>query len=766
QISLGPLDSGLLDYLSQNKRPVWEALIQTRVVTPGLNVNEAPPVTGRFSIVGKHVVFSPRFPFEHGLTLEVRFRPAGLPEQLTHPGPLTNRLKTPGTISNPKAAIETIYPTSGILSENHLKFYLHFTHPMERGAAYESISLIDAESDQPVTLPFLELGEELWDRSGKRLTLFFDPGRVKRELQPRDEVGPAIVSGRSYLLRVDRAWRDADGQPMLNAFEKRFTVGPPDYDQPDPTQWKIEVPNPGSLDPLTIRLGEPLDHGMLHRVINVASADGTIQNGRITTAREENLWHFHPADPWSPGRFRLEIDSTLEDLAGNNIDRPFETILTGRTPATKPRTLSLPFHVGKPAAENQKTMHWPGWRGPAQNGHFNGDLPLTWGPDQNIHWKIPVEGRGASTPIIWDHRLFLTTQIGRDPKALNRATLSEEGDGDLVFKVQCFNSQSGEPQWEKAFPNTADVTPTHRLNSQASPSCATDGQRVIALFATGLLVCLNFDGDLLWRKDLHRDYHAFDILWGHAGSPVIHGNQVLLLLDHDPAACLVSLDLETGYEQWCVDRGRGLRSYSTPVVFQGEKGDVIIVNSNPGVDAYEASNGKHLWRVEGFCKVPVPLPIIEGNRLFTSRGYRNGPYLAVNLQSASTSGKTRIAPLWQKASRAPYVSSLIHANHRLYYATEEGRIFCLDPTNGDPVWINKAGNAFWASPIADEDHIYFQDESGETVIVNTDSDGPTIVGRNRLGEKTYASPAVANDALYLRGENHLFCLRKPLETPE
>src|SRR5262249_5583071 len=155
-----------------------------------------------------------------------------------------------------------VYPTRDRLPENQLKFYLHFSAPMSRGEAYDRVRLLD-DKGKLVEKPFLELAEELWDDSGTRFTLFFDPGRIKRGLKPREIYGPALEEGKSYTFVVDRGWPDAEGNPLKAEFRKSFRVGPPDDTQPDVANWKLTPPSPGTDAPLTVTFPEPLDHAML-----------------------------------------------------------------------------------------------------------------------------------------------------------------------------------------------------------------------------------------------------------------------------------------------------------------------------------------------------------------------------------------------------------------------------------------------------------------------------------------------------------------------
>src|SRR5262249_15521886 len=168
--------------------------------------------------------------------------------------------------------------------------YLHFSEPMSRGDVYKHISLLDA-SGKKVERPFLELDQELWSPDGKRFTLFFDPGRIKRGLKPREEVGPSLIEGKKYTLVIDRTWRDAADTPLRESFHKSFSVGAPDDTQPNPKKWKLETPSAGSLKPLTVRFEKPLDHALLQRLLWVTDAKGEKLAGTIRVSDRDTLWH-------------------------------------------------------------------------------------------------------------------------------------------------------------------------------------------------------------------------------------------------------------------------------------------------------------------------------------------------------------------------------------------------------------------------------------------------------------------------------------------
>ena len=295
------------------------------------------PLFGDYRVKGDALLFEPRFPLKDGLTYRAVLRVSGRT--------IEESFALPVRASSPSTVVRRVYPTRGVVPENLLKFYLHFSAPMARGEAYRRIRLLKADG-RPVELPFLELDEELWDPAGTRLTVFFDPGRIKRGLKPREEVGPVLEEGKAYTLVIDREWLDASGRPLKVGFRRPITSAAPDDVQPDAKNWELRPPRAGTRDPLTVRFSEPLDHAMLERVLWVVDKAGKPVAGAIEVDSEETRWRYRPRTPWRPGGYALVAETTLEDLAGNSIGRPFEVDVFRSVDRRIPRrTVRLPFEV-------------------------------------------------------------------------------------------------------------------------------------------------------------------------------------------------------------------------------------------------------------------------------------------------------------------------------------------------------------------------------------------------------------------------------------
>jgi hypothetical protein len=230
-----------------------------------------------------------------------------------------------------------------VLPENLLKFYVHFSAAMSGGHIYEHIRLRD-EAGKDVELPFLEIDEELWNPTMTRLTLFIDPGRIKRGVQPLEEVGPALEEGKRYTLSISADWRDAANVPLKESFQKRFKVGPIDRTAIDLSLWKIQTPKAATREPLAVAFSEPIDHALALRVIRVLDASSQPVDGSAALGNQERQWSFTPAQPWRRGAHSLSVQTTIEDLAGNNVGKAFEVdLFEGVQRRFTNATVKLPF---------------------------------------------------------------------------------------------------------------------------------------------------------------------------------------------------------------------------------------------------------------------------------------------------------------------------------------------------------------------------------------------------------------------------------------
>jgi hypothetical protein len=321
---------------------------------------DQPPLAGRYHVEANKVHFTPKYPVALGVTLRARLDPRVLDDPKARPradGDLAGRVvladfnTKDSIVDQPVTSIVKVSPSATELPENLLKFYIQFSAPMGRGEAYRHIRLLDSIG-KPISDPFLELDEELWSPDGTRFTLLLDPGRIKRGLKPREEVGPVFEAGKSYALVIDASWPDALGNPLTKGFRRPFNVRPPDMVPPDPHLWKVSEPRGASRDPLVIRFPEPLDHALALRLITVRDSAGRPVKGDVELDEAETRFRLIPKAFWKPGgEYSLEVGTELEDLAGNSVGRPFEVDLsTPITDKVNSLAVSIPFRAG-PAAK-------------------------------------------------------------------------------------------------------------------------------------------------------------------------------------------------------------------------------------------------------------------------------------------------------------------------------------------------------------------------------------------------------------------------------
>jgi hypothetical protein len=309
----------------------WPSSLDASAFRVYAGAGDTPPMLGSARIEKGILTFTPRFP----LSTAARYRAV----VALSSAPVERVFDAAGPpVSSTR--VEHIYPSSGVLPANQLKLYITFSAPMSRGDAWKHIHLLDA-AGQNVPLAFVEIDQELWDPALQRLTVLFDPGRIKRGLVPQQMMGMPIVEGREYTLLIDRQWLDARGAPLAVEFRKTFRGGPVDRDPPDPQQWRITTPSAATRNAVVIDFPDPMDYALLNRLIDIPGVPG-----RVTIARDETEWRFTPEQPWKPGDYRIVAGTALEDLAGNHIGRAFDVdTFQKASPLASEKTVSIPFTV-------------------------------------------------------------------------------------------------------------------------------------------------------------------------------------------------------------------------------------------------------------------------------------------------------------------------------------------------------------------------------------------------------------------------------------
>lgn len=290
----------------------------------------APPMIGDYEKRGSKLIFTPRFPPAPGVRVTARFKPlSGQPE-------ITASFGEPAKAVVPEAMVAAIHPSAEQWPANTLRMYVEFTLPMASGDAWTHLRVLD-EQGKVIEGPFVEVEPELWDPEGRRLTVLFDPGRVKRGLVDNETSGPPLVEGRTVTIEVDPSWRDARGAPLKQGYRQTVKVGPEVRLPVTMKDWTLETPQDSNAD-LVIRFPRPLDHALAQRAITVVSRGEQIQ-GQVALEMSDTVWRFTPLQPWAPESYTVIVDGIIEDVAGNRLGKVFDVDTGDPTQSTS----ALPF---------------------------------------------------------------------------------------------------------------------------------------------------------------------------------------------------------------------------------------------------------------------------------------------------------------------------------------------------------------------------------------------------------------------------------------
>ena len=387
---------------------------------------------------------------------------------------------------------------------------------------------------------------------------------------------------------------------------------------------------------------------------------------------------------------------------------------------------------------------WPEFRGPTGQGHAaTTKLPLEWSATQNVAWKQPVPGRGWSSPSLSGGRLFLTAAAGEDgaTKRTLRALCLDEPTGKILWDVELFGLEAS------AAPRI------HNKNSHASPTPLVADGRVYVHFGHQGTACLDLDGKVIWKNtDL-----SYSPVHGNGGSPILVGDKLVFSCDGGSNPFIVALDKSTGKVIWKTPRVTAAKktfSFSTPLLITVKGKQQIISPGSGAVCAFDPQSGKEIWRArygEGYSV--IPRPVFGHGLIFIGTGYDTPIVMAIRVDGTGDVTDTHVA--WTLKKGAPNTPSLLLVGAEVYMVSDGGIASCVDAKTGTVHWQERVGGNYSASPIYANGRIYFQNEEGIGVVVKAGQEFQKL-SSNDLGERTLASYAVANDAFYIRTEQHLF----------
>ena len=384
----------------------------------------------------------------------------------------------------------------------------------------------------------------------------------------------------------------------------------------------------------------------------------------------------------------------------------------------------LPF--ASPATAAIAATDWPAWRGPTRDGLAapGQSPPIQWSETENVLWKVPLPGRGHSSPTVVGERIYLATA---DPVTKSQSVL-------------CLDRKSGKLLWQSEVHAANAESGKHGNSSAASSTVACDGERLFINFLNAGAVhtsALDLTGKVLWQRKVC-DFVAHQ---GFASSPVLHAALVLVAADHRGGGVIAALDQKTGAPVWSEARPK-LPNYTTPAIVQaGGRTQMVLAGCNL-LTSLDPLTGKKLWEVAGSTEECVVTMVTDGVRVFAGGGYPKNHTVAVLADGSGTVA-------WQNTARVYVPSMIVQAGH-LYAVMDAGVAACWKSDTGEELWKERLGGDFFASPVRVDDRIYASNVSGKTFVFTATPKSFQLLAQNQLGEEAYASPVICGSRVYLR----------------
>ncbi|GMQ80417.1 MAG: PQQ-binding-like beta-propeller repeat protein [Planctomycetia bacterium] len=380
---------------------------------------------------------------------------------------------------------------------------------------------------------------------------------------------------------------------------------------------------------------------------------------------------------------------------------------------------------------------WRQFRGTDSSAVAPGqELPVRWGETENVAWKIELPGRGPSSPIVVGGHVVVTASSGVHQDLLH---------------VICFDARSGRKQWHRRFWATGQ-TLCHPVSAVAAPTPASDGRRIFAFYSSNDLVCLDLAGNLLWYRGLARDYPQARNDAGMASSPLVMGETVIVQVENQGNSFAAGIDAASGVNRWRLQRPR-VASWSSPVAFYDSqpRRESVLLQSPLGLTALDPQTGRKIWQYEATCE-EIPSLAVGGDVLYLAAAG------VTALRPPATAEPGSCEVLWSENRLGPSAASPVVRGNRIYAVNPAGVLTCGDTETGQILWRLRLKGRFWATPLVVRNRLYLFNSDGlAQVVEETGAKGKgKLIGSSDFGEIIQGTPAVADGALFVRSDRHLW----------
>jgi outer membrane protein assembly factor BamB len=393
--------------------------------------------------------------------------------------------------------------------------------------------------------------------------------------------------------------------------------------------------------------------------------------------------------------------------------------------------------------------NWPQWRGPELNGvSKETNLPVRWGPEENLAWKLAMPSRSGATAIVWGEDVFLNV-----------------ADGDNL-ELWCVDRNNGAIRWKRPLGGG-----NFRINKQnmSSPSPVTDGASVWVMTGTGILKAFDFSGRELWARDIQKDYGRFGLNWGYGSSPLLHEDSIYVQVLHgmktDDPSYLLRIDKKTGKTIWRAERptdavNESPDSYTTPALLRYDGKTEIVITGGDAITGHDPASGKELWRGIGFnpskygAQRIIASPVVFGDLIYAPTRVKP----LITFRAGGRGDVSQSHKVWS-FDNGPDVPTPVTDGRYFYSVNDRGIVWCLDARSGKEVYGGQRLKPaiYSSSPVLADGKIYISNEEGLTSVIKA---GPQfeILAENAFNEYMLSSPAISDGQIFLRTEKHLYCI--------